>query len=52
MAIRQMMPPGRIQISGLSDADTYCDVIKKGVKGLNITAQPETLSLVARCQMD
>ena len=42
----QMMPPGRIQISGFSDADTYCDVIKKGAKGLNVTAQPETLSLV------
>ena len=41
-----MMPPGRIQILGFSDADTYCDVIKKGAKGLNITAQPETLSLV------
>ena len=42
----QMMPPGRIQTSGFSDADTYCDVIKKGAKGLNITSQPETLSLV------
>ena len=42
----QMMPPGRIQISGFSDADTYLDVIKKGAKGLNVTAQPETLSLV------
>ena len=30
-----MMPPGRIQVSGFCDSDSYMKVISKEAKGLN-----------------
>lgn len=42
----RMVPPGKVQVSGFSDDDTYLDVIRKGSKGLQITAPPEQLSLL------
>jgi len=41
-----MMPPGKMQISGFTDDDTYSDVIAKGAKGLNITAPLHSLKLL------
>ena len=41
-----MVAPGKVQISGFSDTDTYTEVVTKGAKGLNINANPESLQLL------
>lgn len=42
----QMMVPGKVQISGFCDIDNYTDVITKVARGLNISANPESLKLL------
>ena len=42
----KMVPPGRVQIPGFSNDDTYKRVICKGAKGLEITNSPENLLLL------
>ena len=41
-----MMPPGKVQVPGFSNADTHQDVITKGAKGLGIDTNPGRLSLI------
>lgn len=41
-----MVPPGRIQIPGFEDSDTYLDVISKAAKGLGLDIPNHRLSLV------
>lgn len=41
-----MVAPGKIQISGFCDDDTYMDVVKKAANGLNLAADPSSLSLI------
>lgn len=41
-----MLPPGKVQIPGFCDDDTYQDVITKAAKGLDIKTSAESLSLV------
>ena len=41
-----MMPPGRIQVPGFCDSDSYMEVISKGAKGLGIDSDPLQLSLI------
>ena len=40
-----MMPPGKIQVPGFCNDDSYDDVIRKGMKGLSID------SPVDQCQL-
>ena len=41
-----MLDPGRVQISGFSDNDSYTDVISKGAKGLAIESPLDSLKLI------
>ena len=34
----RMLPPGKVQVPGFSNEDTYKDVLMKGAKGCNISA--------------
>ena len=40
------IPPGKVQVLGFSNADTYKEVIIKGVNGLGMEVSPERLSLI------
>ncbi len=42
----KMMPPGKVQVAGFSNADTHLDVINKGARGLGVDASPRSLSLL------
>lgn len=37
---------GNVQVSGFTDGDKYSEVVAKGAKGLDIKADPKSLSLV------
>ena len=41
-----MIPPGKVQVLGFSNADTYKEVIIKGANGLGMEASPARLSLI------
>ena len=41
-----MVPPGRIQVPGFEDKDTYLDVVSKAAKGLGLDVMIHRLSLV------
>ena len=42
----KMVPPGKIQVPGFSNGDTYREVLAKGAHGLGLTTSPERLSLI------
>ena len=41
-----MLPPGKVQVPGFSNEDTYKDVLMKGAKGLGISARCDNISLL------
>ena len=41
----KMVPPGKVQVPGFSNSDSYNEVVSKGAKGLGVTTAPERLSL-------
>ena len=41
-----MIPPGKIQVPGFSNGNTYHEVLAKGARGLGLTTSPEHLSLI------
>ena len=42
----RMLPPGKVQVPGFSNEDTYKDVLMKGAKGLGISARCDNISLL------
>ena len=40
------MPPGKFQVTGFSNNDSYSDVIRKAAEGLDIKSSPEKLKLI------
>lgn len=41
-----MVPPGKVQVPGFHNNDTYIDVVTKGARGLDIDATPDRLFLI------
>lgn len=42
----KMIPPGKIQVPGFSNSDTYQEVLAKGADGLGLTTSSECLKLI------
>lgn len=42
----KMLAPGRIQVPGFCNDDTYLDVVSKGAQGLGIGIDPQSLQLI------
>lgn len=42
----KVIPPGKIQVTGFRNSDSYSDVIRKAVEGLDIKSSPEKLKLI------
>lgn len=40
------MPPGKIQVTGFSNSDSYSDVIRRAAEGLDVKSSPEKLKLI------
>ena len=40
------MPPGKIQVTGFNNSDSYSDVLRKAAEGLDVKSSPEKLNLI------